>query len=999
LTIVTDRLSLDDLEKMPLDEARRRRPDVFRLRPDRRFLIALGELKLLMERGSPVRLHLEWKNDAWRIDSSGVLIGTVPEIANYADYRRVLSTSSTSLQAGSRRTADPAQSAGFGDVRSAIDQFDARACVDALKKIDAAWPASGPPDPELAALAARAYLVLSIQSLDELEMADLFRARALALSALAEGLGRAPDPSDEALLACVLDYRPDAVRIAAALPANNDVRMYAESRTADLARAARAVRSDRRTRYLALLSLASRHEREAWMKFQEEQFASEGFSLPVLNAAVRLNDFGMDSYVGGATVYAALENLTGPPGVERREGVAVPAFRLVREVLEQFIGAVRQEEHVESAGLIRHFEEELAKASRGIRGPLWDEHSVRAWHRSGFYSGLYLVGRFNLDSLGSVEGTKEFAAYLQGSPPGPAAQFAQWYGDLSALLSGGKVTDRHFDDLVDLTALGSPSVQRMVEVVKNEYYHKRFAYGLVGARVAGRLDSRPSNVAFMKSIAVYPLQDMSMVESLCERWLAQGWSDTTSGIEMTGRCLWFNGDTTGLSALLANREIDVLARGELLYRYCMAPGASEHFCRARFPGLAAEAGYAEPVIFGWSYYLQHVPKDFAGAQRAVASWLAHHDQSEGLTWAIFRGRLARLISKQGRHDEAWRVIQPALESGQGSVLCWGADILVRLGRLEEAYGLARGIVDRYPESAEGRATLADVLWRQKRYSEAAFVLDPPEGGYKVNGVGYRDEVAPRFADTFAKAPDEAVRSAFAALLGQGISADALGDLIAPLAEAGRYELAFLEQSSLSSKGLRHVWDMGEQTFHSARYLEKAKGRAEAISWLQGTIAPERREFYLESFFNLRGFDLVWDAVPPAAEPKLSDWLWLLRAGSSMVDEAVSRSHQAALLEHYRDAKAENADIVIGRYLAGLEYRDVVVAAAKTPVDRCKAAYFFGLQELATGRYEEASDWYQLVYDTCGNTWAWRLSQFAWRTLNEWSAYDRNLREAATHRVW
>ena len=74
-------------------------------------------------------------------------------------------------------------------------------------------------------------------------------------------------------------------------------------------------------------------------------------------------------------------------------------------------------------------------------------------------------------------------------------------------------------------------------------------------------------------------------------------------------------------------------------------------------------------------------------------------------------------------------------------------------------------------------------------------------------------------------------------------------------------------------------------------------------------------------------------------------------------------------------------------------------AAKTPVDRCKAAYFFGMQDLAGGRYESASDWYKLVYDTCRQAWGWRLSRFAWSTLNAWYVYDRNLREAAAHRVW
>lgn len=1001
LTIVTERLSLDELAKLPVDEARRRREDVFRLRPDRRFLIALGELETLVVRTSPARLRVSWKGNAWRLGSSGVEIGEVPELVGYSDFRRVLSSRARALVSRSSGTASPAGGAPAPEltaIREGLAKFDPDGAIAALKSIDQRWQASPRPDPELAALAAQAYVLLSLQGLDTFEMADLLRGRALALLALSEALGSSPDPADEALLAESLGYRPDAIRIASVLPVADPVRRFVSGKPQLLVDAAGRDGADRQTRYLALLALGERRDRQAWLEFQEAQFGHEGFSLPVLRAAAALQSFEMDAALGGATIYAALANLAGPSAVQ---AAAEPATEpeepggLTQQLVEKFIGRIRKERRLESAGLVRAFESSLATESAAAHGPLWDTHALRAWHRGSFYSGLHILGRRYLDQLSTVEGTRELAAYLQDSPEGPAAQFARWYGGLSSILSGGQVSDQHFDDLVGLNALGGPAVQRAAQELRSVYYQGTSSSAVLAERVAGRLDARPANVAYMLTIAAHPLQDFRMLDRLCQGWLEQGWNEDTT---TTGHCLWFSGDTRGFAALLGNRQIDLAVRGELLYRYALSEGPSEAVCRAKFRDLAVESGYSEIAVQGWSYYLWKKLKDYAGAQRAVESWLAHHGPSEGLMWYVFRGRLARLISLQGRHAEAWRVVEPALESGQGGVMIWAAEILIRLGRLDDAYTLARRAVERYPDGAPGRAVLAEILWRTQRYSEAAFVLDPTEESYKVDDGVFRDELAPQFAAVFSKVPDAGVESAFAALQAQGIRARRIAYLIPPLAEAGRNDLAFRLQSSLSPK-YQHLWEIADWKLEGFGYLEEAKGRPEAAAWIQRSIPAPQRESSLESFFNKKAWNLLWEAVPAAEEPKQSEWVWLLRAGAAAADPSVADAHRADLLDHYREAKPGDATKTIGRHLLGLEDRNAVLAALTTPDDRCKAAYFFGLQEIAGGRYEEASDWYQLVFDTCGKGWSWRLLSFAESTLNKWYTFDENLRRAATRKVW
>ncbi|HWZ86919.1 MAG TPA: hypothetical protein VN032_12000, partial [Thermoanaerobaculia bacterium] len=598
LTIVTDRTSLASLALLPLDQARHARADVFRLRPDRRFLIALGELELLVRRPPRVRLHLAWTGDAWRIDSSGTAVGIVPEMASLGDLRRVLSSWSAGLvgPAAARGQAS-SPSEDLAEIRSSCDRFESASAIRALRKIDAIWPAKGLPDPELAALAGRAFTQLSVMSLDTLELADLLRARALALLTLAGALGRVPDTADEALLASSLGYGPDAILIARSLPVDAPARLFVEGRRAALVATAERSGADRQTRYLALLSLASRRDTAAWSRFQEAQFGHEGFSLPVLRAAADVHSFEMDSGLGGATIYAAVEDLSGLPSVPAAEAEPAQPFGLAKEVVDRFIGLVRERQRIQSAGLVRQFESSLAKASAGVPGPLWDSHAIRAWHRGFFYSGMHILGRRYLDQLGTVDGTRDFAAYLQGSPEGPASQFAQWYGDLASVLSGGQVSDRHFDDLVTLTALGSASVHRMSNELREALYRGREASAIVAERVAGRLDGRPANVAFMQKIASSTLLDFRMVDRLCRGWLERGWTDN-SELGTTSRCLWFTGDTARLTALLSDRSLDVLLRGEILWRYALSPNSSDAICRARYSELAVESGYEEGIVQG-----------------------------------------------------------------------------------------------------------------------------------------------------------------------------------------------------------------------------------------------------------------------------------------------------------------------------------------------------------------------------------------------------------------
>ena len=986
LKIVTDRVSLADLERLPLDEAVRRRPDVYRLRPDRRFLIALGELELLVSRKPQASLHLAWRDGAWHIDSVGVPLGTVPEMATYADWRSVLEKRARTLVG----VGAPASSNPPDTIRAHAEAFEAARQIQALKSVDAQWPAAGLPNPELISLAAQAAVALSVQSLDTLEIADLVPARAMAVLALASALDK-PRPGDEALMAATLGYWPDAARLARALPEDGAVRLYAESRTTELVGLASRNAADAQTRYLALLSLGRKRDRIAWEKFQDERFRGQDFSLPVLKTAAELNSFEVDASLGNAVLYAAMAELTGPP---KAPASSEPPRGDVSPVA-LFVAMMQDQLKARPQGLAREFESRLAPLSAASHGPLWDADATRAWHRGAFYSGLHRLGRRYLDQLAAPEATREFSQYLEGSPEGVASQFGAWYRGLSAELSGSPEYDRQFDELLTLTALGSPAVYRVADGLRTRFYKNRDSSALLAERVARRLDGRPVNVGYMNQLMYYPLYDLRLVEAGCRSWLQRGWSDD---LGTAGRCLRFLNDTENLVRMLERRDLDLEVRAGALASYCQMPDASESLCRSRYRLLAEESRYERIVVRPWIDYVERKLKDYAGAQRIAEGWLSHHDRSAGLIWFVYRGRLAHLMSLQGRHREAWATIEPVLSSSQGAVMTWAVEILEKLGRTDDAYALARQTIDRYPDSEGTRIVLADMLWRQKRFSEAALVLSPPQVSYQVGDLAFRDELTPRFAQTFAKAPDAEVETAVGALQGQGIRARTIAYLFPPLAATGRADLAFQLQTALSATH-QHIWDVAVWKLEGYRLLEKSKGREAAVAWIREAIPPPQREASLESFFNRKAWSLLWDAVPPAEETKQSEWVWLMRAGATTVDQSVAATHREDLRSHYAEANPRDLDRTLARHLLGLEPRDAVLAAITKPDQQCKAAYFLALPEIGSGHYDRASDGFQLVYGTCSATWSWRLVSLAEQILGEWYTFGQTLDVAAEKKVW
>jgi hypothetical protein len=321
---------------------------------------------------------------------------------------------------------------------------------------------------------------------------------------------------------------------------------------------------------------------------------------------------------------------------------------------------------------------------------------------------------------------------------------------------------------------------------------------------------------------------------------------------------------------------------------------------------------------------------------------------------IYVGRRAHCLSGLGRHAEAWKLIEPIVESQQGAVMVWGAQILFELGRSEESLALARRAVERYPDSTSGRADLARLLWRAQRDSEAALVLRDQR--LNTNVYSWQREIGDAFFESFSKADAERAVRAFRALQDERVPFWNLEALALKLGQAGKAEHAFRLYEKLSGVGsYEYPWSKAR----AFEYLSRWKGDATAIEWIDANFNPKMIPTTGPALYATGNYELLWILSIPGAEP--TDETWLLRAGGAALQGLNHAAHREQLLAHFQDSGSRSeARVHLGRHVLGLETAEDLLRRPRKAEEDAEAAYFLGVRAYAEGRLLDAGRWLQLI---------------------------------------
>ncbi|HJZ12674.1 MAG TPA: hypothetical protein VJ521_11015, partial [Acidobacteriota bacterium] len=258
----------------------------YRLKPDRRFLTAVAEIRHLITREPRKSVEARFSGDHWTILHAGEQLGQVSEFPDYSEFKPLLSTwASRLIKSSNFRLSNDNPPA-----TTSIESFLTPESIPDLRKIDQTWN-EGKLTSDSMRQASRHLIHLMLQHLDRLEMADVLAARSLAMIVLTESLSGAPLTREECLLAHAMGYTRYASDVAEHLDKKDTVRLFIAQQDTELKEQAMSDKADQETRYLFLLRVAAKRDTPAWSRFVDVLFPDDSDSLGVVKTGIEVKRF------------------------------------------------------------------------------------------------------------------------------------------------------------------------------------------------------------------------------------------------------------------------------------------------------------------------------------------------------------------------------------------------------------------------------------------------------------------------------------------------------------------------------------------------------------------------------------------------------------------------------------------------------------------------------------------------------------------------------------
>ncbi len=874
------------------------------LRPDRRFVLAFEDVAAFEDTRSEGGANVSSRNRRWTIDAGGGIRAELSDVPGFFETLDALRKA-----AGARVPAGGKKLAASESLRLrtlAADPFE-ESPIRALREIETRWSA-GFDRRELLDLGSVAFATLQLEAVDPLELSDDVGGRALALLALAEAASGTRFPAREALLAYALGYAGEARGVARDLPEAESIRPFLLGADGELEAVAESTGAPPLARYLYVIRLAPRADVAGvfeWLGRHGSPRADD----PASTAAALLARDSFDHRLGlNATLMMAGWAEAGGKG--ERPG----------------------------PGFLASFERNLA-ARKPEKGRFLEEAVVVSRIRTLFYSGLFGIGSFYLDSLGSGPAAQGFADYLTGAEPGPGADFRRWYGNLAAESNGGIPASRLVDDLTSLPSLGQGALRRTGTRLENALYATSSARPKAAAALERVLDSRAANDylfgAFCQNTLMHPVAFERYYRASMER----------VSLETTGPNLWFAylaRDTATLTRVAADPGADperrVLAVSYLDDLEALAVAEVGTLVRAILARTPKDLTAMKCVRRLWENGFLDDGEAF------LRGWLAAHPDEHVLTRALYASRLEHVLFLGGRFDDAWRAIEPYVPTGKADALFGGAEALEGLGRHDEALAMSAGALERYPDDNWSRSAHAQLLWRQGRFDEVGKILLDPK--YPIDPKRWGEVVARDFYDVFARKGPSETRKAFEALVRANVNPWFLFTLADRFAARKQYDIAIdLLHAVARSKNEGIDGNLREYRFRIQR-----DGHEGANRWFRSEVARSASASWVgQKAFDVHEFELLW-LLPD------SDEHWMLRAQAAAFEGGAAGERSAALVAHFRDPKTRPTDALDGLFLLGLETEDRLFESATSADRRCDVAFVLGLKAIGEKRLEDACDW-------------------------------------------
>ncbi|HJR53118.1 MAG TPA: hypothetical protein VJ982_05335 [Gemmatimonadota bacterium] len=935
--------------------------------PDRRFVLATAELEELMTGRRVGEIQVGWDGSGWILRHDDTPIGRLAEIPDFDDALALLE-SRASKGFGVDTLTRVVPQAEIDRIEARLDRLRPEEIIDALRQIDAHWR-EGRRDPRELVLAARGLILLDLQGLHEIEVADGLEARALAALALARATGEPHLGEVEALLADRLGYSSHAVELAGTLSSDGSVRAYLLNETERLRQLAEAAGAAPLTRYLYLSRLAEQRNADAWRAWIEQLIPEPQLTTAILSTGFLAGRHEITRPLTPVLPYLALLEFWSvtnrgpdPEAVREFDG------RYERD-LSEAMEAVDHELGGTTAGLIRRFEEDLEDIEQDFPGPFVDARLLRAHYGGHLYGSIAHLARYYLDTLASVDWSQALLENLENAPPPVGDQIERWYGRLVESERGSGDAEDLTGDLREVRCLGVRSWMRSFDELQEQLPYADPRLLSAATALGPRLDSRPEHQFYLARLAGtrFDLRSRDVLYRSVVDLAGPTHEGTRSWLARA------TGDERTLRMRVEDEDLAIRWRVDAL-EYLLADSlVDDAYMRdvaTRMTGSAPGRWEIREVVLG---YLEDMGA-YDEAIRLIRDWRLDNPDRDGFENVAAQTALARMYYLKGEYHRAQNDIENVIRSNHAGTVGRAALIFQAVRREREALDLARWGVERYPDFPFSRVVLAEVLWRQGRYREVPEVLN--DSRFPLDVWAWREEVAEAFLRVFGERPAEEGEAAFAEIVHAGVPSWISEGLPQGLNQRGRPDLAFILQSQLDATGAIGSY---RNPIRAYLYLKDWKGEAAALDWIRPRIPSKVLSQVSRVMYTEAADELLWELIPRPEDTEYPDVLWLMRAASGIRSEA--KPHYRELLEHYRVARGSDFD-VMGRYLLGLETEDQLLELARTPERRTQIAYYVGLKAESEGRISDAIDWYRVVLET-GDSKKYEYS-FAYLALEAWS---------------
>lgn len=933
------------LSDMSLDEAQSALADDFSLAPDRRFLMALSNVRELVRGDGRIEtVDVTWREGRFRVSLRGKEIGSLSEFAGFNEmYALLLQFAISECRL---REFKPDNKKVSIDFDAAIKAYDPSALTGVLARADREW-SSGKLSKGLIKGASECSACLSSQMLDWLAVADGTTARALALAALSDATKSGATQKARALIADSMGFAAESEEIGALLKADDPFKQYLRQDAAALRKKASSP-GNHESAYLYLRLVCQQRDRDAWRAWLKEIYPhNRSLVLPALKAFSEMTSDDWLMQLSFALARTSTSELTSQS-------------RNMKALSESdFEWTNPQKKYEEASGwmlsnLLKDFEDKLKAREDKLYGnesgpSLFGKDQLGGYYRSYFYSSIAALSKCYLKFPSSRNFLDTFAQSLKVTGPPQAKELSAWLASRIALSSRSKNDSDLAAVLSGTSLLGPPAQIALFEGTGPSFNSDDLVERARLSRILfDQIDSRPGLLIEISKIAEYSLLDLRLSRRLVEAALAsKAPRSINKKVERAISLL----DIGSISVLLKEKNLSAHERAQLVETLALLgapldklePEYAQIVKSSKNDWWAVEL-YADALVRSRRY---------AKAASLLTAWL-NSDRSFVSDDIPARVLLAKTYAAQNRLSDAWSELdKPGLKKSRRlEVLLARARLSAEKKDYAGALDWANNAASLYPDDLNALSLKTELLLRLDNFEEAAKLLSASSD--RLTRRSWTNDIGRAFVralgGNWAK-----VTLAAGSFKDAGLdSADNLGQIAHAYYIADRPQMAF----NLLTKVSVGQSDAADYYVCAYRYLKRWKGKENALDWLKREMpAPVQAGIAPYAFISGQ-YNLLFNLVPTQTKSHENSDDCLLRAAAYLIEEPRDKNHLKLIDSSH---VGDGLDRKIIAYLMDEPGAESLLSEKLAWADLGKAAFFVGWKELSLGDdFADALKWYRVA---------------------------------------